>query len=69
MIEKNRTGYFNNTAKEKVFPLKELLKELFTPVDQDNKDTTKILENLAVVAVERWIDELLDPTKVTYMLM
>ena len=38
-------------------------------VDQDNKDTTHILENLAVVAAERWIEELLDPTKVTYMLM
>ena len=50
VIEKNRTSYFNNTAKEKAFPLKELLKELFTPVDQYNKDTTPILENLSVVA-------------------
>ena len=49
-IEKNRMGYLNDTAKEKAFPLNELLKELFTPVDQDNKDTTTILENLAVVA-------------------
>ena len=69
VIEKNRTGYFNDTAKEKAFPLKEFLKELFTPVDQDNKYTTPILDNLAVVAAERWIEELLDPTKVTYMLM
>ena len=46
-----------------------MLKEFFTPVDQDNKDTTPILENLAVVAAERWIEELLDPTKVMYMLM
>ena len=38
-------------------------------VDQDNKDTTPIVENLAVVAAERWIEELLDTTKVTYMLM
>ena len=56
-------------AKKKVFTLKEFLKELFTPVDQDNKDTITILENLAVVAAERWIEELLDPTKVPYMLM
>ena len=69
VIEKNRTGYFNDTAIDKAFPLKELLKELFTAVDQDNKGTTPILENLAVVAAERWIEELLDPTKVTYMLM
>ena len=69
VIEKNRTGYFNDTAKEKAFTLKEFLKKFFTQVDQDNKDTTPILENLAVVAAERWIEELLDPTKVTYMLM
>ena len=69
VIEKNRTGYFNDTTKEKAFPLKELLKELFTLVDQDKKYINPILENLAVVAVGRWITELLDPTKVTYMLM
>ena len=50
MIDKNRTGYFNNTAKEKAFPLKELLKEVSMTVDQDNKDTTPISDNLAVVA-------------------
>ena len=69
VIERNITGYFNNTAKEKAFPLKELLKELFTPVDQDNKYTTPIFQNIDVVVAERWIEELLDPTKVTYMLM
>ena len=53
MIEKNRTGYFNETAKKKAFTLKEFLKELFTSVDQDNKDTTLVLKNLAVVAAER----------------
>ena len=69
VIEKNRMGYLNDTAKEKAFPLNELLKELFMPVDQDNKDTTPILENLAVVAAERRIEELLEPTEVKYMLM
>ena len=69
VIEKNRTGYFNFTAKKKSFPLKEFLKELFTPVDQDKKGTTLILDNLAVVAEERWIEELLDPTKVMCMLI
>ena len=33
VIEKNITGYFNDTAKQKAFPLKEFLKKLFTPVD------------------------------------
>ena len=69
VIKKNRTGYFNDTANEKVFLLKELLKDLFTPVDKDNKDIILILENFAVVASEIWIEELLDPPKVTYMLM
>ena len=56
VIEKNRTGYFNDTAKKKEFPLKEFLKELFTLVDQDNKHTTPILDNLAVVGAGRWIE-------------
>ena len=50
VIKKNRTCYFNDTENKKAFTLKEFLKELFTSVDQDNKDTTPILENLAVVA-------------------
>ena len=33
VIEKNRMGYFKDTAKEKAFPIKELLKEFFTSVD------------------------------------
>ena len=55
VIEKNRTGNFNDTAKEKAFPLTELLNGLFKPVDQDNKDTTPILDNISVVAAEKWI--------------
>ena len=50
VIEKNRTGYFIDTTNKKAFPFKELLKELFKSVDQDNKDTTSNTENLAVVA-------------------
>ena len=46
-----------------------MLKELFTTVEQENKDITPILDNLAVIAAERWIEELLYPTKVTYILM
>ena len=43
-----------------------LHQELFHPIDQDNKDSMEMLEKLAKVAVARWIEELLDPTKSTY---
>ena len=36
MIEKNITDYFNDTAKEKAFPLKEFLKEFFMPQEQQD---------------------------------
>jgi len=43
-----------------------LRKELFAPTDQDNKDATPMLEELAVVAVHAWIEQLLDPSKGTF---
>ena len=49
-------------------PLKELHKELFHPTGQDNKDSTQMLEKLGVVAVTRWLVELIDPTNATYPL-
>ena len=33
VIEKNITGYFNNTDKEKAFHLMDFLKEFFTSVE------------------------------------
>ena len=64
-----KTSYFNDASKIKAVPLMELRKELFTPTDQDNKDSTPMLEELVVVAATRWIEELLDTTKATYPLM
>jgi len=42
---------------------------LFAPTDQDNKDSTKMLEELAVIAATVWIAQLLDPTKGTFQFM
>ena len=52
-------------SSSKTVPLKELQKELFYPTDQDNKDRTVMMEHLAAVASQAWIDELMDSTKVT----
>ena len=61
--------YFNTPGKDKAHPMKELVKELFTPEDQDNKNTIPILEELAVVMAEAWIAKMVDPHWVTWNLL
>ena len=46
---------FNAPGQEKADPMKELMKELFTHENQDNKYITPILEELAVIMAEVWI--------------
>jgi hypothetical protein len=41
-------------------------RELFHPMDKDNKDSTPLFENLTAIAARAWIDELLDPKKATF---
>ena len=53
----------------RVVPIKELLKDLFSPTHQDNKEITQMLEDLGLVAETRWVQELLDPKKATYPFM
>ena len=43
--------------------------ELFSPTDQDNKDSTSILEELAVIVCTRWRDEMVDPKKGTWQFL
>ena len=50
-------------------PLQDLRHELFNPVDEDNKNCTQMLENIAKIAAQAWIDELMDPKKGTYQYM
>jgi len=50
-------------------PLKEVRKELFHPVDQDNKDSSDMLEKLLTIVCRAWIDELVDPNKATFQFL
>ena len=68
-LKQQKTNYFNSTSTTKEVPLKELRKDLLSPTDQDNKDSTQMLEDLGVVATTRWVQELPDPNKAPYPLM
>ena len=68
-LKQQKTNYFNSMPATKAVPLKELRKELFSPTNQDNKDSTQMLEELGFVAATRWVPELLDPKKDIYPLM
>ena len=52
-----KTSYFNSSSEMKAVLLEELRKELFHPTDQDNKDSTQMLEleKLGVVDVTHWV--------------
>ena len=50
----------------KTVPLKDLIKELFSPTNLDNQDSTEILETITTIGIEALIDELLDEKKATY---
>ena len=52
--------YFNAPGQEKAHPMKELTKGLFTTENQDNKNTTLILGELAIIIAEAWIGEMVD---------
>ena len=47
-------------------PLKELIKELFSPTNLDNQDITKMLVTITTIGIQALIDELLDEKKATY---
>ena len=68
-LTQQKTNYFNSTSTTKAVPLNEVIKDLFFSTNQDNKDSTLMLEDLGVVAETRWVQELLYPKKATYPLM
>ena len=68
-IEKKTMFYFNSPGQDKAHPMKELMKELFTPEDQDNKNTTPRLEELAVIMAKAWIGKMVDPGWVNWKLL
>jgi len=62
----NKTSQQVEPSNTKVVPLKMLVKELFHPTDEDNQDSTEMLETLARVGIAALIDELEDTKKATY---
>ena len=46
--------------------MKELIKELFSPTNLDNQDSTEMLEMITTIGIQALIDELLDKKKFIY---
>ena len=63
---KNKKSEFVEASQTKAVPLKELIKELFSPTNLDNQDSTKMLETITTIGIQALIDELLDEKKATY---
>ena len=49
-FEIKKSAYFEE-SKEKAVPLKELVKELFSPENLDNQDSTDILEKISEIGI------------------
>ena len=64
-FENKKTEYVEASSTMAV-PLKELIKEIFRPVDEDNRDSTAMLENIAGIGIAALIAELEDEKKATY---
>ena len=65
VIKQRRVNELNLWA----VPLREVRKELFYPVDQDNKESTPLLEKLAKIACIAWVEDMMDRKKATYSLL
>ena len=63
---KNERSEFVETSQTKAVPLKELFKELFSPNNLDNQDSTKMLEKITTIGTQALICELLEEKKATY---
>lgn len=66
-FEDKTTKLFGDSSGTKAVPFHEVRKELFHPTDQDNKDSTPMLEELAVIACKAWVEDMLDEKKATYL--
>ena len=63
---KNKKSEFVKASQTKAVPLKELIKELFSPTNLGNQDSTKMLETITTIGTQALIYELLDEKKATY---
>ena len=62
---KKKKMHYVEKSNTKAMPLKELIKELFTPTDCDNQDSTEMLEKLAGLGIQALVNELEDKKKAT----
>ena len=63
---KNKKSEFVEALQTKAVPLKEIIKELFSPTNLDNQDRTEMIETITTIGIQALIDELLDEKKATY---
>ena len=63
---KNKKSDSVEALQTKAVPLKELIKELYSPINLDNQDITKMLETITTIGIQALIDDLLDEKKATY---
>ena len=62
----NKKSAYVGESKEKAFPLKELIKEMFSPENLDNQDSIDTLEKIAAIVTEALVVEMEDEKKTTY---
>ena len=62
----NKMTEFVKISETKPVPNKELIKELFSPTDADNIDSTKVLEKITATGIQAMVDELVDESKASY---
>ena len=62
----NKKSAYVEESKEKAVPLKELVKELFSPENLDNQDSTDTLYKMAEIGIAALVVELEDEKKATY---
>ena len=63
---KNNKSEFFEALQTKAVPLKELIKELFSPTNPYNQDSTEMLVTITTIGTQALIDELLDEKKSAY---
>ena len=63
---KDRTSHYAASSRTRGVPLKNLIKELFTPTDRDNQDITNILGKLTAIGIQELLYELVDDNKATH---
>jgi hypothetical protein len=64
-FEKQQTHRVDK-SNTKAIPYKMLIKELFSPQDRDNKDSTPMLEKVAAIGIEAFKDEMENEKKASY---